>query len=154
MKSILKILLLIFSFSLFAQQPPRKVETEREPQPNKRMQTMKTLSSEQEATLWTKKMTLELDLNKDQQDQIYTLVLEKTKKNKLRKENKSKELPSKEEIYNMHISRLNEAIAMKKSLKAILSEDQFSKWEMMKNKKPSKAKDRKNRSKMKTKKRR
>ena len=36
----------------------------------------------------------------------------------------------------MHISRLNEAIAMKKSLKAILSEDQFSKWEMMKNKKP------------------
>lgn len=153
MKSILKILLLIFSFSLFAQQPPRKVETEREPQPNKRMQTMKTLSSEQEATLWTKKMTLELDLNKDQQDQIYTLVLEKTKKNKLRKENKSKELPSKEEIYNMHISRLNEAIAMKKSLKAILSEDQFSKWEMMKNKKPSKAKDRKKRSKMKTKKR-
>ena len=154
MKSILKILLLIFSFSLLAQQPPRKVETEREPQPNKRMQTMKTLSSEQEATLWTKKMTLELDLNKDQQDQIYTLILEKTKKNKLRKENKSKELPSKEEIYNIHISRLNEAIAMKKSLRAILSEDQFSKWEMMKNKKPSKAKDRKNRSKMKTKKRR
>jgi hypothetical protein len=109
---------------------------------------------EQEATLWTKKMTLELDLNQNQQDQMYALILEKTKKIKFRMENKPKERPSKEEIYNMHISRLDEAIAMKESLKKILNDDQFAQWELMKNKKSFKTKDIKKRSKMKKEKRR
>ena len=99
-------------------------------------------------------MTLELDLNQNQQDQMYALILGKTKKIKSRMENKPKERPSKEEIYNMHISRLDEAIAMKESLKKILNDDQFAKWELMKNKKSSKTKDIKKRSKMKKEKRR
>ena len=69
-------------------------------------------------------------------------------------ENKPKERPSKEEIYNMHIQRLDEAIAMKESLKTILNEDQFAKWERMKNKESLKTMDRKRRSKMKKEKRR
>ena len=154
MKYILKILVLLFSLSVFAQQPPRKMDSERGKRPNNRMQAKKALTPEQEATLWTKKMTLELDLNKNQQDQMYELILEKTKKIKLRMENKPKERPSKEEIYNMHISRLDEAIAMKESLKKILNDDQFAQWELMKNKKSSKTKDRKKRSKMKKEKRR
>ena len=154
MKYILKILVLLFSLSVFAQQPPRQMDSERGKRPNNRMQANKALTPEQEATLWTKKMTLELDLNKNQQDQMYELILEKTKKIKLRMENKPKERPSKEEIYNMHISRLDEAIAMKESLKKILNDDQFAKWELMKNKKSSKTKDIKKRSKMKKEKRR
>ena len=154
MKYILKILVLLFSLSVFAQQPPRGMDSERGKRPNNRMQAMKALTPEQEATLWTKKMTLELDLNKNQQDQMYALILGKTKKIKLRMENKPKEHPSKEEIYNMHISRLDEAIAMKESLKKILNDDQFAKWELMKNKKSSKTKDIKKRSKMKKEKRR
>jgi len=154
MKYILKILVLLFSLSVFAQQPPRQMDSERGKRPNNRMQANKALTPEQEATLWTKKMTLELDLNKNQQDQMYELILEKTKKIKLRMENKPKERPSKEEIYNMHISRLDEAIAMKESLKKILNDDQFAQWELMKNKKSSKTKDRKKRSKMKKEKRR
>ena len=154
MKYILKILVLLFSLSVFAQQPPRQMDSERGKRPNNRMQVKKALTPEQEATLWTKKMTLELDLNQNQQEQIYTLILGKTKKIKLRMENKPKERPSKEEIYNMHISRLDEAIAMKESLKKILNDDQFAQWELMKNKKSSKTKDIKKRSKMKKKKRR
>ena len=154
MKYTLKILVLFFSLSVFAQQPPRQMDSERGKRPNNRMQAKKALTPEQEATLWTKKMTLELDLNKNQQDQMYELILEKTKKIKLRMENKPKERPSKEEIYNMHISRLDEAIAMKESLKKILNDDQFAKWELMKNKKSSKTKDIKKRSKMKKEKRR
>ena len=69
-------------------------------------------------------------------------------------ENKPKERPSKEEIYNIHISRLDEAIAMKESLKKILNDDQFAQWELMKNKKSSNTKDIKKRSKMKKEKRR
>ena len=154
MKYILKILVLLFSLSVFAQQPPRQMDSERGKRPNNHMQAKKALTPEQEATLWTKKMTLELDLNKNQQDQMYALILGKTKKIKLRMENKPKERPSKEEIYNMHISRLDEAIAMKESLKKILNDDQFAKWELMKNKKSSKTKDIKKRSKMKKEKRR
>ena len=154
MKSILKILVLFFSLSVFAQQPPLQIDSERVKRPNNRIQAMKALTPEQEATLWTKKMTLELDLNKNQQDQMYALILGKTKKIKLRMENKPKERPSKEEIYNMHISRLDEAIAMKESLKKILNDDQFAQWELMKNKKSFKTKDIKKRSKMKKEKRR
>ena len=154
MKYTLKILVLFFSLSVFAQQPPRQMDSERGKRPNNRMQAKKALTPEQEATLWTKKMTLELDLNKNQQDQMYALILGKTKKIKSRMENKPKERPSKEEIYNMHISRLDEAIAMKESLKKILNDDQFAQWELMKNKKSSKTKDRKKRSKMKKEKRR
>jgi hypothetical protein len=154
MKSILKILVLLFSLTVFAQQPPRQMDSERGKRPNNRMQAMKALTPEQEATLWTKKMTLELDLNQNQQDQMYALVLEKTKKIKLRMENKPEERPSKEEVYNMHISRLDEAIAMKKSLKKILNDYQFAQWELIKNKKYSKTKDIKKRSKMKKAKRR
>ena len=153
MKYILKILVLLFSLSVFAQQPPRQMDSERGKRPNNRMQVKKALTPEQEATLWTKKMTLELDLNKNQQDQMYALILGKTKKIKLRMENKPKERPSKEEIYNMHISRLDEAIAMKESLKKILNDDQFAKWELMKNKKSSKKKDRKKLTKIKKEKR-
>lgn len=154
MKSILKILVLLFSLTVFAQQPPRQMDSERGKRPNNRMQAMKALTPEQEATLWTKKMTLELDLNQNQQDQMYALILEKTKKIKLRMENKPEERPSKEEVYNMHISRLDEAIAMKESLKKILNDYQFAQWELIKNKKYSKAKDIKKRSKMKKAKRR
>jgi hypothetical protein len=149
MKYILKILVLLFSLSVVAQQPPRQMDSESGKRHNNRMQAMKALTPEQEATLWTKKMTLELDLNQNQQGQIYALILRKTKKVKLRMENKPKERPNKEEIYNMHISRLDEAIAMKENLKKILNDEQFAQWELMKNKRSSKAKDRKKRSKRK-----
>jgi hypothetical protein len=149
MKSILKILILLFSISVFAQQPPRGIDSDRGKRPNPRMQEMKTMTPEQSATLWSKKITLELDLNQNQQDQLYALILEKTKKMKSRMENKPKDRPSQKHIYKMQVARLDEEIAMKKSLKTILSDDQFNQWEMTKSEKTTKRKHRKTRSKKK-----
>ncbi|MAR98492.1 MAG: hypothetical protein CMP80_05080 [Formosa sp.] len=128
MKSSLKIFIFLFSISLVAQQPNRGMKPERGKQPNHRMQEIKKLNPEQAAKLWAKKMTLDLDLNQIQEDQIYALILEKTNKMKERMENKPKERPSKNEIYQIELDKLNEEIAMKKRVKNILSEKQYVLW--------------------------
>lgn len=128
MKSILKIFIFLFSISLVAQQPKRGMEPERGKRPNHRMQEIKKLNPEQAAKLWAKKMTLDLDLNQIQEDQMYALILEKTIKMKERLENKPKERPSKNEIYQIELDKLNEEIAMKKRVKNILSEKQYILW--------------------------
>lgn len=128
MKSSLKIFIFLFSISLVAQQPNRGMKPERGKQPNHRMQEIKKLNPEQAAKLWAKKMTLDLDLNQIQEDQMYALILEKTNKMKERMENKPKERPSKNEIYQMELDKLNEEIAMKKRVKNILSEKQYVLW--------------------------
>ena len=128
MKSSLKIFIFLFSISLVAQQPNRGMKPERGKQPNHRMQGIKKLNPEQAAKLWAKKMTLDLDLNQIQEDQMYALILEKTNKMKERMENKPKKRPSKNEIYQIELDKLNEEIAMKKRVKNILSEKQYVLW--------------------------
>ena len=128
MKSSLKIFIFLFSISLVAQQPNQGMKPERGKQPNHRMQGIKKLNPEQAAKLWAKKMTLDLDLNQIQEDQMYALILEKTNKMKERMENKPKKRPSKNEIYQIELDKLNEEIAMKKRVKNILSEKQYVLW--------------------------
>jgi hypothetical protein len=128
MKSSLKIFIFLFSISLVAQRPNRGMKPERGKQPNHRMQEIKKLNPEQAAKLWAKKMTLDLDLNQIQEDQMYALILEKTNKMKERMENKPKERPSKNEIYQIELDKLNEEITMKKRVKNILSEKQYALW--------------------------
>ncbi len=96
---------------------------------------IKNLSPEQQASLKTKRMTLALDLTKSQQQEIYTINLEKAKKRKnmhLKKERNSilqkKELSS-EERFDIMSTRLDEKIAHKKRMKSILSEKQFEQWQ-------------------------
>lgn len=98
---------------------------------------IKNLSPEQQASLKTKRMTLALDLTKSQQQEIYTINLEKAKKRKnmhLKKERNSilqkKELSS-EERFDIMSTRLDEKIAHKKRMKSILSEKQFEQWQKM-----------------------
>ena len=128
MKSSLKIFIFLFSISLVAQQPNRGMKPERGKRPNHRMQSIKKLNPEQAAKLWAKKMTLDLDLNQIQEDQMYALILEKTNKMKERMENKPKKRPSKNEIYQIELDKLNEEITMKKRVKNILSEKQYALW--------------------------
>ena len=129
MKSSLKIFIFLFSISLVAQQPNRGMKPERGKQPNHRMQEIKKLNPEQAAKLWAKKMTLDLDLNQIQEDQMYALILEKTIKMRKRLENKPKGRPSKNEIYQIELDKLNEEIAMKKRVKNILSQKQYELWD-------------------------
>ena len=95
------------------------------------MEKMKEMSPEQEATLWTKKMTLELDLNETQQDQMYALILEKAKTRDQRLDKLPKESPTEVQIFEMEVYRLDQKIAMKKALKLILTKKQFERWELM-----------------------
>ena len=129
MKSILKIFIFLFSISLVAQQPKRSIEPDRGKRPNHRIQAIKKLNPEQAARLWSKKMTLDLDLNQIQEDQMYALILEKTNKIRERMENKPKKHPNKDEIYQIKLDKLNEEIAMKKRVKNILSEKQYILWD-------------------------
>ena len=143
MSYTLKFMVLLFGISSFAQQSPHERMPERGTHPNQRMEKMKALSPEQEATLWSKKMTLELDLNETQQDQMYALILEKAKTRDKRFKNLPKERPNKEQIYKMEVDRLDQEIAMKKALKSILTERQLERWELIENEKSLKTRGKK-----------
>jgi hypothetical protein len=123
MKTILSVLVLLISFSVVGQPPHEGVKRE------KRMEKMKKMTPEQQATLWSKKMTLELDLNESQQEQVHALILNKVNKQKERRANRPKERPSDTEIYQMKVNQLDEKIAMKKAMKSILTPAQFEIWE-------------------------
>ena len=79
MKKIISIFLILFSAFLIAQPPHQQSP------PEKRMERMNKLTAEQQATLWSKKMTLELDLNDTQEQQVYALVLSKANTHKKRR---------------------------------------------------------------------
>ena len=143
MNYTLKFMMLMFGISSFAQQPPHERLPEQGTHPNHRMEKMKAFSPEQEATLWSKKMTLELDLNETQQDQMYALILEKAKTRDQLFKNLPKERPTKEQIYKMEVDRLDQEIAMKEALKSILTERQLERWELMENKKSLKIREKK-----------
>ena len=123
MRTILSVLVLLISFSAVGQPPHEGQKGE------KRMEKMKKMTPEQQATLWSKKMTLELDLNESQQEQVHALILNKVNKQKERRANRPKERPSDTEIYQMKVNQLDEKIAMKKAMKSILTPAQFEIWE-------------------------
>ena len=131
MNNTLKFMMLLLGISSFAQQQPQVKLLEPKKHLNQNMEKMKEMSPEQEATLWTKKMTLELDLNETQQDQMYALILEKAKAKSQRFKNLPKERPNEEQIFEMEVDRLDQKIAMKKALKSILTKKQFERWELM-----------------------
>lgn len=99
---------------------------------------MKDLTPEQIATLHTKKMTLALDLNETQQKQVQALSLEhaklrkvKMEERKVKKESGESEKPTSEERYARQLERLDRQIVHKAEMKAILSPQQYEKWEKL-----------------------
>ncbi|MFI1744202.1 hypothetical protein [Thalassobellus sediminis] len=131
MKKIIIIAIALISIQSFAQG-----ERKERPNRNENRQKMMNLSAEEMATLQTKKMTLHLDLNKSQQDDVYKINLEnatlrKTKmaERKARKEAENAQKPSKEERLEMMNAMLDHKIAVKAKMKKILNEEQYAKWE-------------------------
>ena len=135
MNYTLKFMTLLLGISSFAQQQPQVKLLGPKKHFNRNMVKMKEISPEQEAILWTKKMTLELDLNETQQDQMYALILEKAKAKSQRFKNLPKERPTEVQIFEMEVHRLDQKIAMKKALKSILTKKQFERWELIEMKK-------------------
>lgn len=105
---------------------------------NHQREAMKDLTPEQIATLHTKKMTLALDLSDTQQKQVQALNLENAKlrkakmeERKARKESGDSKKPTSEERYELQLERLDNQIAHKAEIKAILSPEQYEKWEKL-----------------------
>ena len=92
-------------------------------------------TTEQQATLHSKQMTLDLDLNKNQEQQIYGLILNKMVRQKKLLKNKQKRPSTQSEKYEMKLEFLEEQILMKKTMKSILSEKQYNQWVKISNKK-------------------
>ena len=97
MRTILSILILLISFSATAQ--PNQNGMKRQ----KRMENMKNMTPEQQATLWSKKMTLELELNPSQQEQLYTLILEKARQHKMHKKTDSKKILQMKNVFKCRL---------------------------------------------------
>jgi len=101
----------------------------------------KDLSAEEIATLRTKKMTLDLALDKNQADKVYTLVLDQAKDRKAQMEarkakGKNEERPklTKEERFERANTHLDKRIAMQNEMKAILTDTQFEQYKRMEGK--------------------
>ncbi|MEW4924400.1 DUF4890 domain-containing protein [Algibacter sp. 2305UL17-15] len=116
-------------------------------QANNRGQKAMDLAPEEMATLQTKKMTLLLDLNQSQQDDIYKINLENAKlrkahmaERKAKREHAEATKPSKEQRLEMANKMLDHKIAMKAKMKNILNDEQYAKWEKAQAKRHAKMK--------------
>jgi Spy/CpxP family protein refolding chaperone len=94
------------------------------------------LTPEQRVELQTKKMTLELDLNDKQQQEVKQLLTKKSNereermaKHKAKKEEGKKLTP--DERFAMQSNRLDKQIEIKREMKKILTPEQFEKFEAM-----------------------
>lgn len=92
------------------------------------------LSPEQQTELQVKKMTLDLDLDANQQKEIRTILLENAKKREAKKmalkEKMAKgQKPTSDEKFEMKSKMLDDKIEHKAQLKKILKPEQFQKWE-------------------------
>lgn len=119
MKKVFLILTLVLSLLTFAQEKKGAVEK---------------MSPKQQSILLVKKMTLSLDLNQKQQEEIKALLLERTQKKAThqlaQKEKKEKgEKPTATEKFEKQSQLLDAQIEFKAKMKKILSEEQFKKWD-------------------------
>lgn len=95
-------------------------------------------SPEEMAQLQSKKLTLKLDLDAKQQNEVSALLLEQEKLRQSKKEaylqskdKEEKKAFTKDERFKMANARLDQQIEMKKKMKSILSTDQYEKWDKM-----------------------
>ncbi|OCB78085.1 hypothetical protein [Flavobacterium crassostreae] len=86
---------------------------------------------EQKNEVLLKKLTLELDLDSKQQQEIKTILAERSTQRNARMQNKPKptDRPTAEERLASKNKMLDEKIALKTKMKRILSPDQYNKWE-------------------------
>lgn len=121
-KQMLTLVLLAFIFSINAQPPKPKHK------PN--------FTTEQKVELAVKKMTLALDLNAKQQNDLKPIITKQIenreaamKKMKAMRDEEKK--PTSDELYAMANQKLDAQIAFKNSMKSILTDEQFAKFEKM-----------------------
>lgn len=130
MKKIMILALVFISLNTFAQQ--KKGDSQRKDRKEMRMQRT-DLTPEQQATLLTKKMTLNLDLSENQQKEVYNLNIAQAKERQANREDfkKAKEAgqrPTEDERYNRMITQLDNQILFQNKMKSILKSEQYAVW--------------------------
>ncbi len=121
MKKIIVLAVLVVGLATYAQE--RKGTPKRD--------KMERFSPEQENQLELKKMTLDLDLNADQQKAMTAIIAEKSAKREAMKAEHMEKMkkPTADERFAMKNKMLDEQIAMKEKMRKILNPEQFKKWE-------------------------
>lgn len=150
MKKILILMLALTSSVAFAQHGGRGYHK----QDGHRAELLKELSVEQLAQLETKKLTLALDLNAAQQQEmlkVQTTIAQDKKAMFAEREarkaaNETQKLTADQRFEKMDAA-LDKKIAIKTEIKAILSAQQFEKWERMQHHKKGRKKGRQGRRK-------
>lgn len=106
------------------------------------------LTKEQRQELHLKKMTLDLDLSTAQQKEIQVVLNEQSNKreaalaNRKEKQAENAKKLTTDERFAIKNQMLDNQIAMKARMKKILSNEQFKKWETMKENKTDRMHDR------------
>ncbi|EAS20036.1 hypothetical protein BBFL7_02436 [Flavobacteria bacterium BBFL7] len=115
----------------------------------KRGERMKDVTPQEMATVQSKKLTLALDLSDQQEKDVYQVLFkqaEKRKANKISREDREKLTDDQKK--EARLKMLDEKIAVKRKMKNILNEEQYTKWEkMMKQRGKKRGKGDKNRRK-------
>lgn len=119
MKKLILAIALVATTLTFAQERGRKGEK---------------LTPEQQTELQVKKLTLDLDLDAKQQNEVKAILLEQAQKRQVKmaefKANKEKgEKPSADEKFAAKNEMLDNQIEHKAQMKKILKPEQFQKWE-------------------------
>lgn len=130
MKKSIIALLLIVGLSAFAQEKKEMEKRHRGSETEK-------LTPDQRNQLMVKKMTLELELNSKQQEQVEKIIAEQGKTREARKAERmamkdSDKKPTTDEHFAMQMKMLDEKIALQAKFKDILSPEQFKDWKNLK----------------------
>lgn len=134
MKTSMLFLVLFIGFGSYAQ--PNKEQ--RNKYKMERYNIAKDLSAEELATLRTKKLTLQLDLNEAQQNSVKELLTAHITKRKANLQHRPQKGIKKdaasynsESYYKNRIERLDHQIAFQNTMKTILTTTQFENWKSL-----------------------
>lgn len=130
MRKVILIAMALVVLQVPAQDEEQKLHKKERKERSHRLQDF---SPEEIAALHTKRMTLELDLSKAQQEGVYKINLENAKARKTKMEaRKQKEKDAAERSKEERLQRINEKldqqIAIKKKMKGVLDAQQYEKW--------------------------
>jgi hypothetical protein len=126
MKKLSLLVIMLISISAFSQQKGQHHKADGN--------DMSNMSAEEIATLQTKRLTLHLNLNQAQQQEIKKLYKEKAEEHKAlmaeHKKMSSEEAEKlKENRFERKNARLDQHLAYQEKMKQILNEEQFKKWQ-------------------------
>ena len=127
------IMLLCIVVTLNAQDRPQREGRERGERIEKRRDHIKNMSPEQIATLRTKKMAIDLDLNERQKNDLLKLNIElanerKEKAESMKARKEKGETLTDEERFNLANERLDKQYEVQQKMKNILNEEQYALW--------------------------